>query len=418
MYKFERLAFIYSELLKKKKTTVNELSDLMSVSKETIRTDLNLLEKKQLVKRFHGGAVLNIEFRFDSSPFPSDSIYQISGLLGDALFNPERNERGVNMQAGKVCILGSFNVDIVSTLERFPLKGETVIAEHCNIGPGGKGANQALAASNSNCSVYFMTKVGNDRFKDFAENHLKKSGIKSFSLLTSDSHATGSATIFVSRKEKDNLIAIYPGANRTFSDEEVLLILPQLDKSTVFLSQCEINFTALRYAIDMAKRQHAYVILNPAPYTAFVLDLLGDVDLLTPNQSEASEICGFPVTDLQSAAEAIKIIRLRGANEVLITLGGDGVIFSQGKNIIHIPPFKSVVNDTTGAGDAFNGALAAKISNGEDMIKAVIFASAFASLAIEKVGAGSMPQEKQALDRIRSQDFIRPVYLTTESNAR
>lgn len=412
MYKYERLSLIFNELMKHKKVTVIGLSVLMKVSKETIRTDLRYLEKKQLVKRFHGGALLNMEFTFDEHLSSPNGIFHVSSLMDSKQSENNYFEEKIVMSPNKVCVLGSFNVDIISTLKRFPRQGETVVSENCIIGPGGKGSNQALAASRSNSSVYFMTKVGNDQFKDFAENHLKKSGIKKFSLLVSESHATGSAAIFVSKAEKDNQIAIYPGANTTLTEEEVLILRSQLESGTIFLTQCETNYSAIRQGINLARDEGAYVILNPAPYCDFVLDLINDIDLLTPNQSEAAEICGFPVNDLKSAAEAIDAIKSRGVKDVLITLGGDGVIFSNGHKKTYIPPFKSVVTDTTGAGDAFNGAMAARMANGVDITNAALFASAFASLAIEKEGAGNMPTEQQALERIKSQNNVKPVVLT------
>lgn len=253
-----------------------------------------------------------------------------------------------------------------------------------------------------------MTKVGNDQFADFAQTHLTQSGISHVTLLRSDTHPTGSAVIYVSEQEHDNMIAIYSGANTTISHDEVLLLTPSLNKGGIFLSQLEINTDALTKALELAKRKSCYTIVNPAPYSVNVLPLLPLIDLITPNQTEASLMSGIDVRSLQDAVKSIEIIKIMGAQQVLITMGKDGVVLSHEGDIFHIPAFSTVVTDTTGAGDAFNGALASQLSQNKHLNHAALYASAFASLAIEKTGAFNMPTDEHVQKRLMQQKNIQP----------
>lgn len=144
---------------------------------------------------------------------------------------------------GKVCILGSFNVDIVAKVARFPKGGESIMAQSSALGPGGKGANQAMAASRAGSQVYFVTKVGTDQSSQFTYDHLSSSDIHAFKLYQSDTEPTGNAIIYVSQQNGENMIAIYPGANQTITDDEVAAIAPELTTSDVLLVQLENNFS-------------------------------------------------------------------------------------------------------------------------------------------------------------------------------
>lgn len=323
----------------------------------------------------------------------------------ESIFNAKENtmipyqKKGLTM-AGKVCVMGSFNVDIVAKVARFPNKGETLKSIDSILGPGGKGANQALAASKAGAQVHFVSKVGKDQFSEFAFRHLENSGIYSFTLYQSDTQSTGNALIYVSQSDGENMIAINPGANQTITLEEVQAIEPQLIQSDILIVQLENNIEATVACLSMAKKNRLLTILNPAPYSSDVEQCLPYVDVITPNETEAFELSGIEIHDLDSATQASDIIRHKGIDQVVITLGAKGVLVNDNGKVTHVPAFNAVCVDTTGAGDAFNGALAAALAQNQSLIQAANYAAAFASLAVEQEGAATMPDLEQVKRRL------------------
>lgn len=301
---------------------------------------------------------------------------------------------------GKVCVVGSFNVDIVARVPRFPAPGESLIATGSSFGAGGKGANQALAAACAGAEVHFVTKLGTDAYSDFARRHLQNSPIQSLSLLASAEHPTGNAVIYVAEPEGENTVAVFPGANTTLTRQEIDDLLPVFTTSDILLLQLENNPDALLHAILLAKKAGLTVVLNPAPYSPAIIDWLPRVDIVTPNQSEASQLAGMAVTDTDSAIVAAHKIAALGVPQVIITLGAQGGVLYDGEQIQILPAFPAQVVDSTGAGDAFNGALVAALARGETLCRAAYFAAAFASLAVERSGAASMPEHQDALQRL------------------
>ncbi|MCL2892378.1 ribokinase [Brenneria tiliae] len=400
MFLIERRNNILAYLDKKERAGVEYLADMFSVSKETIRSDLNALARLNLVQRCHGGAI--IIRRSLQSKLIADTGGDFEVLLTQ-LKSRQRNKnqpkKGNKMQ-GKVCILGSFNVDIVAKVARFPKGGESLLALGSTLGPGGKGANQAMAASRAGAKVHFVAKVGKDQFSQFAYDHLSSSEILSFKLYQSDSEPTGNAIIYVSQQDGENMIAIYPGANKTITDDEVAAITPELADSNVLLLQLENNFAATLNAMKLAKTLNSKVVLNPAPYSHDALNCLEYVDVITPNETEASLLSGIEVRDLASAKQAAQKIVALGAPRVIITMGAHGALILDDGQFRHIPAFPALSVDTTGAGDAFNGAFAAAIAGGQSIAQAATYAAAFASLAVEREGASNMPRHQQVMARL------------------
>lgn len=304
---------------------------------------------------------------------------------------------------GQVCILGSFNVDIVAHVARFPKSGESLMAKKNKIGPGGKGANQALAASHADTMVHFITKVGTDQFSQFAHNHIASSQINSFTLYQSETEPTGSAVIYVSEEDGENMIAIYPGANLTITHDEITAIEEKLKNADVLLVQLENNLDAIAHAMTLAQSLGVKVVLNPAPYCVEVLPLLKNIDIITPNETEASLMSGIEITDLATAKLAAEKIHTLGVNTIIITLGSKGSLIFDGKTHQHVKPFIAKPVDTTGAGDSFNGAFCASLAKGQSIYQAATYASAFASLAVEREGASNMPSHQQVLQRLNDQ---------------
>lgn len=401
MFLEERRQQILEYLDKNERVKVEVLASLFSVTRETIRSDLNALAAEKLVQRCHGGAM--VIRRSLQSKLIADTGGNFEVLL-QRLQSQKRKQsvqqgKGKNMK-GKVCILGSFNVDIVAKVERFPKGGESLLALGSTLGPGGKGANQATAVSRAGARVHFVSKVGKDQFSQFAYDHLTSSEIHSFTLYQSDTEPTGNAIIYVSQENGENMIAIYSGANKTISEDEVAAIAPELEDSDVLLVQLENNFAATLSAMKLAKALGVKVILNPAPFSGHALECLEYVDVITPNETEASQLSGIDVKDLASAKEAAQRIVSQGARRVIITMGSRGALLFDGNQFQHIPAFPALSVDTTGAGDAFNGALASSIANGQSLVQAATYAAAFASLAVEREGASNMPDKAQVSARL------------------
>jgi len=303
---------------------------------------------------------------------------------------------------GKVCVFGAFNVDVVARLSRFPRPGESMIAHSSLMGAGGKGANQALAAARAGARVHYIGKIGNDSFGEFARRHLQDSEIDVCTLFESEQKPTGNALIYVSDENGENMIGVDPGANLTVTADEIESCQPVIKASDLLLLQMENNVEAIMQLLQYAHDHHIFVILNPAPFQPIPADVLALADLLTPNATEAELLTGIPVQDLDSATVAAQALHDQGIQNVLITLGLKGALLSQsGATPTHIPVYPATPRDTTGAGDAFNGSLAAGLAMGETLENAALFASAYAAVSVERVGAAqSMPYRKEAQERI------------------
>lgn len=301
---------------------------------------------------------------------------------------------------GKVCVLGSFNVDIVARVPRFPRGGETLVGDSSFIGPGGKGANQALAAARAGGRVHYIGKCGNDEFAEFTLRHLESYGFTSFTLYRSDECATGRAVIYVSAENAENMIAIYPGANITFTSEEIDASGNEIRSADILLVQLETNFPALIQAMGLAQNVGTRVICNPAPCHPGIMECMPYIDIITPNESEASLLSGLPMESLEDAEKTALTIAAMGPHTVIITLGSQGLLLLDRGSFTHIPAFPARPVDTTGAGDAFNGAFAAALAEGQNLVQACKYASAFASLAVERTGVANMPNREEALTRL------------------
>ncbi|RLM25167.1 ribokinase [Brenneria alni] len=403
MFLEERRNQILAYLDKYERVSVAYLAEAFSVTKETIRGDLNALARLHLIQRCHGGAVIirrSLQSKLITETGESFEVL-LERLEKQKKHQASHNKKG-NKMSGKVCILGSFNVDIVANVARFPKGGESLLALSSMLGPGGKGANQAMAASRAGAYVHFVSKVGKDQFSQFAYDHLASSEIRSFTLYQSEDEPTGNAIIYVSQQDGENMIAIYSGANKTVTDDEVAAITPELANSDVLLLQLENNFSATLNAMKLANALNVKVILNPAPYSGDILSCLEYVDVITPNETEASLLSGIEVQDLKSAREAALQIAALGAKKVIITMGSRGALILDGQQFQHIPAFPALSIDTTGAGDAFNGAFAAATANGQSTAQAATYATAFASLAVEREGASNMPEHQQVMTRLSS----------------
>lgn len=299
---------------------------------------------------------------------------------------------------GKVCVFGSFNLDITAFLDRFPEPGESLVARSSKISAGGKGANQATAALKAGANVHYIGKIGEDDFGYFARRHLKEVGFNAVTILSSNERATGNALIYVAGENAENMISVDPGTNMIVTEEEIKKCAPAIKCADVVLVQLENNLSAINQVIDTAN--NAFTILNPAPFQPVSDELLSKVDLITPNETETYLLTGQKITDRESAERAADCLHKRGAKQIIITMGAKGSLLSDHATKTWIPCFPANPVDTTGAGDAFNGALAAQIANGQDIKQAALFSSAFAAVSVEYIGAACMTTYQQAIERM------------------
>lgn len=305
-------------------------------------------------------------------------------------------------RGGRVCVLGTFFVDIVTKVDHLPKNGgELLLASDISFGPGGKGANQALAAAAAGARVHFVAKVGTDQFSKMAYDHLISSGIDSFMLYQTPEASTGCSIIYVSQEQGENIIAISPGANKKITDGEIAAMYAKLSETDIFLLHTGNNMAAITGAIKLAHLLNVMVILNPAPFTEDIRPCLPLINIIIPNITAASLLSGIEVNSLTTAKAAAKAIHGLGVKTVIITLGGLGALLFFNSTYYHFPAYPSVQVDTTGAGDAFCGAFSAMMAQGGNIFHSVNYATAFASLVVEKEGASNMPAPEEIRHRLK-----------------
>ncbi|ENX5922233.1 PfkB family carbohydrate kinase [Salmonella enterica] len=396
--KFERHHRILKELSISGVVKVSNLAKSLKVTKETIRSDLNELAGQGYLTRCHGGAFITLD------SLDNVAKNKIAYVL-EKYESAQKIKKGLSAMKNNVCVIGSFNVDIISYLPRLPSTGESLLADKFIFSPGGKGCNQALAASYADSDVHFITKVGSDHFSDYAINFINSSKIHKSVIYQTKETQTGTATIMVNGDTGDNVIAIYPGANMTISPDEITIQKEAIVHSDIVLVQLETNYEALQQTIRLAQKNDIPVIINPAPYNDMVNTIIDNIDYITPNETEAGLLANMAVNDIESAKCAAKIIHQKGVKNTIITLGSKGSLAYDGTQFIYSPAFPAVVKNTAGAGDAFNGALASVLAKGKSLASALCYASAFASLAVETPNASDMPENDSVLHRIQGSHY-------------
>lgn len=298
-----------------------------------------------------------------------------------------------------IVVVGSLNVDVSLAAERLPRAGETVRGEALEVGAGGKGLNQAIAAAKLGGRVHLVGRVGRDRFGDIPLEALRDAGVIDTYVESIDGAATGSALIVVD-PSGENQIAIAPGANALVGPEVVRDAVAAFRASSVLLVQLELPLDTVAAALDAARDEHATSVLDPAPAPESLDDaLLRRVDVLTPNETEAEALSGVAVHDLESAASAGARLRERTQGDVVVTLGERGCVWVSSTGFEHVPSPRVNAIDTTGAGDAFNGGLAVALSRGETLPRALHFAvRAGAAATLRRGASAAMPTEDDLLD--------------------
>ncbi len=292
----------------------------------------------------------------------------------------------------KVTVFGSFVVDLMGRTPHLPAPGETVKGTVFKMGPGGKGFNQGVAAHKAGADVTMVTKLGRDAFGDIALTTMRELKMDTGKLLFSDTVETGAALIMVDEKTSQNEIVVILGACNTVTDEEVDSLKEVIRGSQYLLTQLETNVSAVERIVDLAFKEGAKVILNPAPVQPIRDELLGKIDLITPNEVEAKILTGIDIDSKEAADQAADYFFAKGVKRVLITLGSRGVYVNTGDRKGIIPAYEVEAVDTTGAGDAFNGGLLTALAEGKDLWEAARFANGLAALSVQRMGTAlSMP---------------------------
>jgi len=295
----------------------------------------------------------------------------------------------------RIVVVGSSNMDLVVRAPRLPAPGETLAGTDFRSVPGGKGANQAVAAARLGGAVSLVTCIGNDAFGVSLHAGFANDGIDLTHVRRVDGVPTGIASITVGA-DGANSIVLAAGANAELSPAWIEASEPLIAGAAILLCQLEVPLETVRRAVALAAASGTPVLLNPAPAMPLDDALLACVDFLVPNESEAAALCGASVTDIDSAQRAAAILRGRGPRRVLLTLGAKGVWMDAPEGCEHLAAPAVPAVDTTAAGDTFIGGLAVGLAAGFDLRSAIAFGQRAAALSVTRVGAQtSIPYRRE-----------------------
>ena len=296
-----------------------------------------------------------------------------------------------------IIVVGSSNTDMVVKSARLPAPGETIIGGVFGMYPGGKGANQAVAAARLGGHVYFVGKKGNDIFGTEADSLLQKEGIDTTCFSTDPDHPSGVALITVDEKG-ENCIVVASGANSSLTAKDLKGIEPLMEKSAVVLLQLEIPVQTVEHVAALAAEKNLLIILNPAPAQPLPASLLKKISIITPNETEAEILTGIHITGIETAEHAAITLHQQGIPTVIITLGSEGALVYHQNSFTKIESIRVVAVDTTAAGDVFNGALAVCLANGMSVEDAAKYACRAAAVSVTKMGAQSSAPTKKEIE--------------------
>ncbi|MHB8899861.1 MAG: ribokinase [Thermoguttaceae bacterium] len=290
------------------------------------------------------------------------------------------------MSNARIVVVGSVNTDMVVKSQRIPGPGETVTGGTFFMPAGGKGANQAVAAARLGARVTLVAKVGDDIFGRQAIENFRREGIDTDHIVADRDHATGVALILVD-EAGENCISVAPGANFAMTVADVDAAAEVIRKADVVMLQLEIPMAVVEHTAVLAAEAGVPVILDPAPAARLPDGLLGNVSVLTPNESEAERLTGIAVTDEATARRAATLLLEAGVRHVIVTLGTKGALLVGPETDMLLPSYQVQAVDSTAAGDAFNGGLAAALAAGDILEDAARQASMVGALSVTKMGA-------------------------------
>ena len=292
----------------------------------------------------------------------------------------------------EITVLGIFVADISFSGPKIPSIGETILGKKYNVGPGGKGCNQAIAIARLGGTINFISKIGKDAYGELALKTLEKNKISTENIIQDASQQTGVAGILVDQNTGKNAINVIVGAPSSLKISEIEKKISLIKGSKIFLTQLEVPKDVTLHCLKTAKESGCITILNPAPASEISKEFYNNIDFFTPNETEAEFYTGIKITNEQQAKQAANKLISLGIKKVIITLGEKGLLYSDGKEEIYLKASSVKAIDTTGAGDAFNGGLAYGISEAKSIKECLELANKVAGLSTTKLGAGdSMP---------------------------
>jgi ribokinase len=290
------------------------------------------------------------------------------------------------MQTKKIVVVGSCNTDMVIKADRLPIPGETILGGTFFMNPGGKGANQAVAASRMGGNVTLISKTGNDVFGKQSVMLYTAENIKTDYIFSDPKHPSGVALITVD-SNGENCIVVASGANAYLTPLDIDKAIAEIEGSDLVLMQLEIPIETVEYVAEISTKKGIKVILNPAPARALSNNLLKNLYIIIPNKSEAEILSGIKVSDIESAKQAADIISLKGVDIVVITLGSQGALIKEYSEYHFVEAFKVDAVDTTAAGDTFCGTVCVGLSEGKSILDSVKMAARAAALTVTRMGA-------------------------------
>ncbi len=305
------------------------------------------------------------------------------------------------MTAPAVTVVGSLNMDLVARSPHIPQPGETIIGGNLHTLPGGKGANQAVAAARLGAATALVGRVGQDTFAAPLLENLAAANIDYTFVQKDAASATGVALIVVD-DAGENSIVVTPGANYQVSPADVEAAEAVITRAKVLLLQLEVPLETVVKAAQLAQANGVTVILNPAPAQPLPAELLSAVDILIPNETETEILTGMPVSNQAEAELAAARLRSHGVSTVILTLGDRGALLIDNEQSIVVPSFKITPVDTTAAGDAFVGGFAVALAEGQSLPEAVRWGNAAGALAATQLGAQpSLPDRNALMSKLR-----------------
>ncbi|NEP12973.1 MAG: ribokinase [Symploca sp. SIO2C1] len=285
-----------------------------------------------------------------------------------------------------IIVFGSINLDLVTKTPRLPTTGETLRGYEFFTAAGGKGANQAVAAARLGISTKLVGRLGDDDFGRQLHHNLQRTGVDIEGILIDVATSSGVAVIIVDDAGENQIILI-AGANERLGEADVKRLKNLLPAAAVLLMQLEIPLSAVLSAALAARQAGVPVILDPAPVQELPPELYQSVDILTPNQLEATQLVGFPVDGQETAAQAARVLQQRGVGKVIVKLGAQGAFCVTESESFFVPAFPVQAVDTVAAGDAFNGALAVALTKGLSLRQAVVWGAAAGAISATQAGA-------------------------------
>jgi len=297
----------------------------------------------------------------------------------------------------KIVVIGSSNIDLIMKMDNLPKPGETITEASFMQVYGGKGANQAVAAARAGGNVTFINCVGNDAYTPQMLENFKADNINTEFVFKDNNSASGHALIMIDSRG-ENFISVAPGANATLTPDKIDNAKTSIEEAAILIMQYEIPLKTIEYVLDIAQEYSIPVLWNFAPAQKFDIEYLKKTEILVVNETEASFIVDVEVSDRVTAEKAVYKLRELGSKLVILTLGVNGVIYCNENGIAHVPAFKVIAEDTTGAGDTFCGSFAVAYVENKSLKEAITFSSAAAALAVTCMGAQPSIPKRSEID--------------------